>query len=255
FRKHRYDTVHQVDRGTAFKCLFVEWRIGADKVGHIRDVDPDFVMAVGKLLKGESVVKIFRVGWVNGKGSDGSEVTPFCNFFLRDGRWEGCRFLFYRLGKLQGKTEVGQDGVHLRVVFASLTQHMLYPTYRIFTILRPFGDGHDDLLAILGAVQVGQRYKYVVRHLPVVSNQESKAGRYVNGACKFRACPFQDFHDLTFLAFSTQIFIGMYLYAVAVQCLPQFPGGDIDIVLKFVFGHDESRAVRRHVHAADDEHF
>ena len=150
FRQHRDGPVHQIDRCAAFAGLLVHNRTRAHVPRNIGNVHTHFKIPVRKFLIGEGVVKVFRVGGVDGEGEGVPKVAAVLDIGSRNGVRNGIGGVFHLFFESIGEAVFGQDGVHLGVVVAGGAEHIGQIAVRGGFLARPAVHHHGYLHAAHG---------------------------------------------------------------------------------------------------------
>ena len=162
FGQHRYGAVDQIDARGTLRSLFVYRGTLLDIVADIGDMHANLPQ-LALPADAERIVKVLGVLRVNGAGEDVSEVLAALDFLFRDARiYLLCGILdIFRI--LVRKAILRQDGMHLDVVVALLTQHVDNLSDDVLRLLRrPLRNLDHCLVARLAALQLLLRYQHVV---------------------------------------------------------------------------------------------
>ena len=84
-------------------------------------------VAARECLHGNSIIKVFSIGRIDGKGGDTAEVATLFCFFCYEGRsrcFEGVRLFLNLLRGLKGETFFEDDGTDFCLVFADITDDL-----------------------------------------------------------------------------------------------------------------------------------
>ena len=134
------------------------------------NLNPIFAYAAER----QRVVEILGVGRVNGKGRYAAEIAASGNLLLRNVLIDFVGGILNALRKPIRQTVLGQNGVHLSVVFARISQNFNHLAYRVFLSVAPLHNLGDSLLASFGIFQLIERNKNIEWHLVVLWNEEGK---------------------------------------------------------------------------------
>ena len=251
FREHGDGAVNEVDAGAAEVGFVVDGRAGTDEMGDVGDVDAHFVVAVRKRAEGEGVVEVFGIGWVDGEGGDGAEVAAVFEVF-GGGGGEGVGLSRYLLGEVEREVVFGEDGEHLDVVVAWAAEPFDDFADGVVHTVGPVGHLDDDLVAVLGAVEVGERDEYIDGHGAAVADHEGKTLLELDAADETSASPLEYLDHLAFGFVHLALWKHHHLDGVAVECVAGVARGNLDVVAVLVARNDIGLAALVHVDGADD---
>ena len=163
---------------------------------HISNVHTHLIETVLQDTERESIVEVLRIVRVDGAGEDLTEVLTFCIILWSDlSRDFVCRLL-HILRIFIRQTILCKNGVHLRVVLATLSKNSDHLTNNMPTLLlRPFHNLHNHLLSFLRLVKHSLRNNDVTIRMLTLRSHISRIVLYVHGAHKLRLLPFQDFRN------------------------------------------------------------
>src|SRR5690606_37156365 len=119
---------------------------------NIGNVYAYFIVSIVQLLKGNSVIEIFSVKRVDGKGLYIAEITSFLNLISGYLFGDLICLCFYFGREGLGEAEICQDGVHFRFILSFFTEHTLYVSDRLFGILWPFHNPYNSFFAVFRPV-------------------------------------------------------------------------------------------------------
>ena len=129
-------------------------------------------LAVPQLTDGQRIVEVLRIGRVDGKRRNATEVYASGDligwYLVRD----LVSRLFHHLRVAVRQTELHQDSVHLRIVITCGAQYLNDLTHRVTVSLRPLRDPHNRLVASLSTLQAILRDEDIIHQQTVVDLQE-----------------------------------------------------------------------------------
>src|SRR5690606_23040043 len=141
-------------------------------MGDVGDMHTDLDVSVGQFPHREGIVEVLGVLRVNREGWDFAEITP--RGYVLSSNLSGN--LFFRsldLGiKSVGQPELGQDGMHLRIILTRVAEHLYYLAHRVSRALVPLHYTRHGLLSLLCPVEFCEGNKEVERHVLVVGYKE-----------------------------------------------------------------------------------
>ena len=133
----------------------------------------DLILPIGDLTNTQRVVEVFGIFGVDGTGEHFTEVLTTTNLLWGDARIYFLSSLFNMLRIFVRESVLCQDGMHLHIVVALLTQHVNHFAHDVLGILRrPLRYLDDCLVAGLSALQLLFRYQDVVYEDVTLSHQE-----------------------------------------------------------------------------------
>ena len=221
-------------------------------MGHIGDVNADFHVSVLFVLQRKSVVKVFGVNGVNGKGSDRSHISPAGNFTRRDGRRNSLSLLLYIVRKVVGKSVFGQNGVHFGLVVARFTQYFDDLALGFARAAGPLRDLYNDLIAIVGVFEVVQLNVDGVIHFTMAGFDQGVLGPNFYHTDHFGAAMGNDFQNPPFEALPAGPTIAEYLYPNSIAVDGSFQEVSFYVNIVVLVFHDHKRKVA--VHVVDPAH-
>ena len=111
----------------------------------------------------QCIVEILGISRVDGAGKHVAEVFAFVVILLRYLGRNAFGSLFCRLGISVGQAVLGQDGVHLDIVFACRTKHINNFSHDILVFgIGPLGYFHHGLITRFAAFKLTFRHEDVV---------------------------------------------------------------------------------------------
>ena len=127
---------------------------------HVGDVNAHLPKSVLELSDRERVVEVLCVLRVDGAGEDVAEVLAL-GVVLR--RYLCRNLLLHVLRILIRQAILCEDGVHLHVVVASLSEHVHHFANHVAVVLvGPLDDAHHGVVTVLAAFQLAARNDYAV---------------------------------------------------------------------------------------------
>ena len=75
FRQHRYHPIYQIDTRATLICFLIHRTTLYHIMRHVGDMNSDLIITILQHLKREGVIKILRVGRVDGKGQHVAHVA------------------------------------------------------------------------------------------------------------------------------------------------------------------------------------
>ena len=176
---------------------------------HVGDVDTHFPQSLANRTDGNGVVEVLCVARVDSEGLDLAEVLASAYLLGGDARFQFAGVFFHLFRVLVRQSELGKDGVHLRVVLAALAQYVNDFALRIAHISRPVRYSRNDLVAVLAVLELVGRDEDVVKHRNARHDEEGCSSVDLQSAhVRFLAAlnDFNDFaaHLLAASAFSVQ---------------------------------------------------
>ena len=171
--EHRYGTVDQIDTSGTLHGLFVDDRALLDIMADISDMYTNLVLSVCDGTKTQCIVKVLSILGVDGTGKHLTEVLTTTNLLWGDARIYFLSSLFNMLRIFVRESVLCQDGMHLHIVVAFLTQHVNHFAHDILGILRrPLGDFDNCLFTGLSTFQFLFRYQDIMHEDVTLSHQE-----------------------------------------------------------------------------------
>ena len=167
-------------------------------MGHVGDVHAYFPQVLAQRADGQGIVEVLRILGVDGKGRHAAEVLPLRDFLCLNLGGNLFRRVLHRLGVHVGQAELGQDGVHLGVVVARLSQYVNHLPDGVLGLVGPLYHFHHSLVAVLSSLEPFFRDEYVVGQRPVLGKQESIRLGHLQRAHKRVVGPLQYLHHLAF---------------------------------------------------------
>lgn len=202
FRQHGDDAVHEVGGVTAQAGFFVELAAGADVVGDVGDVDPEFPMAVGGGLDTDGVVEVFGVIGVDGDDVVGAAVGAIDEFFragddLSVGVGDGAGFVEDGAGEGEGEVVLAEDGEHVDAFLVGWSEDFDDFAFGAGEAVLPGEDFDDDFVADLGfaADVFGFGDDDLVLHARVIGDDVEDVFALGEGADEAAAFAFEDADD------------------------------------------------------------
>ena len=164
FGEHRYGAVDEVDARGALHSLLVYHGAFCDVVRHVGDVNAHLPESVLELSDGERVVEVLCILRVNGAGEDIAEVLALGVVLRRYLRRNLLGSLLHVLRILIRQAVLREDGVHLHVVVASLSEHVdNFANHVAVILVGPFHDAHHSVVTVLATFQLSARNDDAVR--------------------------------------------------------------------------------------------
>ena len=163
FGQHGYGAVYKIHTCGAFHGLFVDDAALGNVMTHVGYVHAHLPKALIEHANRQCIVEILGISRVDGAGKHVAEVLAFVVILLRYLGRNAFGSLFCRLGISVGQAVLGQDGVHLDIVFARRTKHINYFSHDILVFgIGPLGYFHHGLIARFAAFKLTFRHKDVV---------------------------------------------------------------------------------------------
>ena len=185
---------------------------------HVGDVHSHLPESVVETSYREGIVKIFRIAWVDGTGEDIAEIFSFGNVFLRNLGRNFLRSLFHVGRILIWQSILGENGIHLGVVVALLTQNIDHLAKNVLVLaVGPCLDLHDSLVASLSALDLLFRDNDVVRQQSVLCDEEGEVFLHPQTSYELVACVFEDADDHSLLDMPFATCHERHLHLVAVE--------------------------------------
>ena len=123
----------------------------------------DFPKAVLQLAQRQRIVKVLRIFRIDGEGNNAAKIFAPGTVLVGDlGRNAVGRF-FHLFRIRVGQAELGQNGVHLRIVIAGFAENIDDFAQRILGTFGPLDDAYQSLVVVPSAVQMFTRDKDIVR--------------------------------------------------------------------------------------------
>ena len=236
-RQHRYGAVNQIYACAALVGLAVNGAAGLYIVRYVGNMDAHLVVAVLQALERHGVVKVFRVGRVDGEGRRLAEVAPA--FYVLLGGSLDCRRLFLGFrGKVERKVVFCQYRLHLYVVVARLAKPLDDLAHRVVHLLGPVSHLHYRLLAVFGTGKITERYENVNYHIAVVAYQEGKLLHLLHTAHKACFGSLQNLHHLAFRLVHLSLWEHQHFHRVAVQRVARVVGCNHHILASLLVRDD-----------------
>ncbi len=218
FGQHRYGAVDEIDGRGALHGLLVDDTPLGDIVRHVGDVHAHLVEPLVELLDGEGVVEVLGVGGVDGAGPRVAEVLALGHVLRRDLARDGVGRVLHVLRVLVGQPVLGQDGVHLHVVVATLTEHVHHLSDEVLVLLvGPLYDFHHYLVVGLAALELLLRYEDVVGEGTVLRHAEGDVLVDAQASHKLVLGALENLDDLRLLDMLLPACHERHLHAVAVE--------------------------------------
>ena len=250
-RQHRHGAVHKIYRSGAVVGLLVDNVARLHIESDVGDMYSHLVAALTQLHERNGVVEVLGVGRVDGEGSDLAVVLALRNLRIGD----GVGYLVGGLADLRFEAvrqlELRQDGVHLGVVLAGLSQHVHDLADGLHALAGPVGHHHGHLHSVgsLDAADFRKVFRAVDGNADVIGHTGAlddgpglvAADRQYADVRPFAAL--QDLHHLTFLAARVvPLLCHEHLHPVAVQSASQLALRHENVVVA-AFQHHEAEAV------------
>ena len=197
FGQHRNGAVHQIDAGASLLGFLVDDAAFGDVVRHVGNVHTHLPQLCADFADGDGIVEVLRVARVYSKGHRVAHVLAPAYFLFWNLVADAVRGILHLLGIGIGQSELGQDGVHLRLVLARLSQHLHHFADGVLGVGRPFLNLHDYLVALLGALHVSAWNQNVVGQRAVLSNQIGQVAMNLQAAHELFVGTFQDLGHLS----------------------------------------------------------
>ncbi len=154
FGQHRYGAVYEIDARSAAVRLLVDGRSFPDVVAHIGDMDT-YLPEIIYLSDREGIVEVLGILGVDGAGKHIAEILTPADLLLSDGSIDFLSSFLHILRILIGQVVLGQDGMHLGIVVARLSEDINYGANDILMVcIRPLDDLYHCLVIGLASLQL-----------------------------------------------------------------------------------------------------
>ena len=217
FGEHRYGAVHQVNTRSTTQGFLVNHAIFQHIVTHVGNVYTHFPRVVCETANGECIVKIFRIAWVDGESRNFTKIFTFSDFFFRNAWMEFVGSTFHVFGIGVGQSILCQNSVHLRVVFALLSEHVHHFTTRTLSVFGPIHDFHNRFVARLSAVEQVARNEDVGTDLSFGEQEPIAVMFHVKTSHKGVFSATNDFHHFSFASVTATTCHHRHAHQVAIE--------------------------------------
>ena len=130
---------------------------------------------------------------VDGKGGDVAEVLALPVVLLRYGRVDLLRRILHVLRIFVWQVVLCEDGIHLRIVVASLAEHVNHLADHVLVVLRrPLCNLYHSLVVALSSLQLALGYDNVVDEDIAVGDKESEVLLHAESAHEGVLSPLDD---------------------------------------------------------------
>ena len=227
--QHRDSAVYQIHGCGTLLRLFVDDRLLGNIVCHVSNVDANFPNALAYLTNRQGIVEILGIFGVNRAGEHLPEVFSFSQILRGNLGTDSLRSLFNCLGILVWQAILSQDGVHLRIVIASFSQHVDNLSYDVFMILiGPFAHFHHHLVVGLAALQLVSWNQNVVGKQVFLCHQEGDVLFNSQFTNELIARTLQYFDDLCLFDVLLTARHERHFHAVTIECRHRVALGNKD---------------------------
>ena len=187
-----------------------------DVVGHVGNVYTHLPKSVLQRTNGEGIIKVLGIARVDGKGGYTTEVLTLSNLLGRNLCRNTVGSLLDLLGIDIRQAKLCQDGVHLRIVLARLTQDILHHAEGVLGLFGPLHYLDHRLVAVAPTLQVLLGDKDVVGQGAILCDQEGISTGHLQRTHKGIVGALQNLHHFTFG--HTSVALGIVGNAYAVAC-------------------------------------
>ena len=173
FRQHRNGTVDEVDARRAVVGFLVDSGTFFHIMAHIGDMHTDLPKSAVELADGERIIEVLGILGIDGAGEDIAEILTAGNLLLGDGGIDLLSSILHILGILIRQVVLREDGMHLGIVLAGLSQHIDYGANDVLMLMiRPLCDLYHCLVIGLAALQLALRDNDIMDEGRILRNEE-----------------------------------------------------------------------------------
>ena len=186
---------------------------------YVSNVDTNFPNAFAYLTNRQGIVEILGIFGVNRASEHLPEVFSFSQILWGNLATNSLCGVFNCLWILVRQAVLRQDGVHLRIVIASLAQHVDNLSYDVFMILiGPFAHFYHHLVIGLAALQLVSWNQDVVGKQVLLCHQEGDVLFNSQFTDELIARTLQYFDDLCFFDVLLTARHERHFHAVTIEC-------------------------------------
>ncbi len=156
-RQHGHHAVHKIDTRCTLSGLPVDYTVGLHIMRDVRDMDTYFVIATGHTAHAQSIVKVFCIARVNGKGNNATHILTLGHNLGGNTRINFISGLFH-CGRINVRQAVfGKYGMYFGVILARGTEHIKHFSVWYLLVFRPFRDADYSFFACAAATELVSR--------------------------------------------------------------------------------------------------
>ena len=248
-RKHRHGPVDKVDRSSPCARLLINDGAGLHIVGDIGDVDADLVISVVQFLERQSIIKVLRVGGVDGESQRLGEVAANLVLPSRNLLGNLVRGILHLRFEPVRQAELGKNRMHLRLVLARHSEHIDNMSCRagipFFPKVNDGGNFHSRL-SVRMFVKVGN--DDVVRHIPTLHEHPRLSVEDMEYSDERTLRPLDDFDHISLSSRLFRLLAGhCNPHPVSVERTANFRRPHIDVIF-FTVNNYEGISFPSHLH-------